>query len=484
MSGIVCLAGKNNQQLVAGALERLKHRGPRGQGIVSNGSLQLGYTVFTPGSGDSHQEFYRDQKGAALFDGFLYNGGGVPAARAVLELYREQGRKFLNLLDGIFALAVSEGDDFLLARDPFGLKPLYYGEHPDGLLFASELKALTPFCRQVHLFPPGNYYAPAEGFVPYFEFGRDIRQKGVRPAGPQEAAGLIRTLLNEAVARRLKGLPSRRPAVLLSGGLDSSCVAAVTAAQAGKIQTFSVGYQNSRDLRSARETAAWLGTEHYEYQYDEKEMKEVLPRVIYHLESFDASLVRGALANFLAARLARAHGAEFAFMGEGSDELFGGYHYLKQKDSWEAEQELQKITTGGHNIGFQRVDRMTAAHGIQCDMPFMDRELVRLAFSLPVEWKIKDGETEKWILRLAFENQLPKDIIWRRKDEFSVGAGSAEVMAEIAEKQISDDEFARERKPAEDFVLASKEELLYYRIFREYFPQPSALATLGRWQPV
>lgn len=448
----------------------------------------MGYAAFAQSAlnnpDDAGQAVYQDEKGAAVFDGFLYSGGGVPAARAVLELYREQGRKFLNLLDGIFALAVSEGDDFLLARDPFGLKPLYYGEHPDGLLFASELKALTPFCRQVYLFPPGNYYAPFEGFVPYFEFQRDIRQKGVRPAGPQEAADLIRTLLNEAVARRLKGLFSRRPAVLLSGGLDSSCVAAVAAAQAGKIQTFSVGYQNSRDLRFARETAVWLGTEHYEYQYDQKEMKEVLPRVIYYLESFDASLVRSAIANFLVARLARQHGAEFAFMGEGSDELFGGYHYLKQKDLREAEQELQKITTAGHNIGFQRVDRMTAAHNIQCDMPFMDRELIRLAFAIPVGWKIKNGESEKWILRLAFEGHLPESTVWRRKDEFSVGAGSAEVIAEIAEKQISDAEFAKERQLTEHFVLSSKEELLYYRIFREYYPQPSALATVGRWRPI
>ena len=488
MSGIVCFAGKKNQQLITGALRRLRHRGPHRQGVIDAGALQIGYTAFTQGTGnnpdDAGQEFYRDQKGAVLFDGFLYNGGGLLAARAVLELYRKRGKNFLNLLDGIFALAVSNGDDFLLARDSFGLKPLYYGEHPDGLLFASELKALAPFCRQVHLFPPGNYYTPTEGFVPYFEFERDILQKEAWPAGPQEAAGLIRTLLKEAVARRLRVLSPRSPAVLLSGGLDSSCVAAVTAAQAGKIQTFSVGYRNSRDLRFAREVAAWLGTEHYEYQYDEKEMKEVLPQVIYHLESFDASLVRGAVANFLAAKLARARGAGFAFMGEGADELFGGYHYLKHKDSREVAQELQKITTGGHNIGFQRVDRMTAAHGIQCDMPFMDRELVRLTFSLPVEWKIKAGETEKWILRLAFENQLPKDIIWRRKDEFSVGAGSAEVMAEIAEKQISDGEYVKEREPAGDFVLNSKEELLYYRIFRKYFPQPSVLATVGRWRPV
>jgi asparagine synthase (glutamine-hydrolysing) len=485
MSGLVCLAGKSNQKLISAALAYLKHRGSQQQEIFSNGFLQMGCTFFSSGAGNCQEAYYREQKGAALVDGFLYNADGVPAAQAVLDLYRREDRKFLNLLDGIFALAVIDGDDFLLARDPFGLKPLYYGEHPDGLLFASELKALTPFCWKVHLFPPGNYYTREEGFVPYFEFRRDVRPGGSRPATPQEAAGLLRTLLNEAVAKRLKVSTSRCPAVLLSGGLDSSCITAVAAAQAGKVQTFSVGCKGSRDLHFAREVAAYLGTEHFEEQYSQKEMEKILPQAIYYLESFDASLVRSALANFLAARLAHAQGAEYVLMGEGADELFGGYHYLKRKDSRKTEQELQKITEAGHNIGFQRVDRMTAAHNMQSDLPFMDREMVKLAFSLPLEWKIKDGETEKWIMRLAFtEDYLPERVVWRRKVKFSEGAGSAEVMAKIAERQISDDEFTRERKLTEDFVLASKEELLYYRIFREYFPQPSALSTVGRWQPI
>lgn len=483
MSGIVCFQGRNNEKMIARALARLKHRGPHRQEIINTATLQMGYTSFSSGPGGEEHTFYRDRDRMILFDGFLYNSNSLPVPQVILELYRKEGINFLSSLDGIFALAIKEGDRFLLARDPFGLKPLYYGEHPQGLLFASELKALAPFCQKVYFFPPGSYYSPTEGFVPYFEFQRDILRNSEQCKSPPEAAEKVRTLLNEAVGKRLK-LFTSHPAVFLSGGLDSSCVAAVTSARSGKIKTFSVGYQNSLDLRRAREVANHLGAEHYEYQCDLKEMGEVLPRVIYYLESFDASLVRGSIANFLVARLARQHGARFVFMGEGSDELFGGYHYIKQKDPCQAGQEMQKIILAGHNIGFQRVDRMTAAHHLQCDMPFMDRELIRLAFSLPVDWKIRNGETEKWILRLAYEGYLPDQIIWRRKDEFSVGAGSAEIIKEMAEKNIKDNEFERERRVAEDFVLDSKEELLYYRIFRQYFPQPSALATVGRWKPV
>lgn len=482
MSGIVCIYGTCDSKALEEALKRLNHRGPNNRRIIITEEALMGYTSFEEATGKS-QAFYQDGQGVALFDGFLYDDALYPPPQVILDLFRKEGPGFLNMLDGIFALIINNGRDFLAARDPFGLKPLYYGKRKGNLVFASELKALTPLCSEVNIFPPGTYFQPEKGFVRYFDFEREILGFP-SPVNLEEAAERLYFLLTMSVIKRLKVLGGK-PAIFLSGGLDSSCVAAVTSKQVTGLKTFSVGYQGSLDLQHARQVAAYLGSSHYEYQYSEKEMMEVLPQVIYHLESFDAPLVRGSVANFLVARLARQHQADYVFMGEGSDELFGGYHYLKKKNKVDAARELEKLTCNGYNIGFQRVDRMTAANLLQCDMPFMDKEVVRFAFSLPLEWKIheNDRKIEKWILRWAFEKQLPENIVWRNKDEFSVGAGSAEVIKEMANREISDTEFARDRYLVKDFILSSKEELFYYKIFKEFFPDRSVLATIGRWQP-
>jgi len=261
--------------------------------------------------------------------------------------------------------------------------------------------------------------------------------------------------------------------VFLSGGLDSSIIAALVAAELPQVHSFSVGMAGSRDLEYAREVARHLGTIHHEELYTTQDMLDVLPEVIYYLESFDPALVRSAVANYFLARLARRY-VIVVLSGEGADELFSGYSYLKPFGASPAlERELVDITAELHNRNLQRLDRMTMAHGLEGRVPFLDRRFVEFSFSVPIEHKLYGGETvEKWALRKAFEDMLPSAVVWRAKEKFAEGAGSARIFERLANAEISDEQFRRETGDTFEetgHLIYSKEELYYYRIFRRYF---------------
>jgi asparagine synthase (glutamine-hydrolysing) len=235
------------------------------------------------------------------------------------------------------------------------------------------------------------------------------------------------------------------------------------------LHSFSVGTAQGQDPLYARRVAEYLGTVHHEYIYTEAEMLTILPTVIYHLESCDLALVRSAIANYFVARLARDF-VKVVLVGEGADELFGGYHYLKEiPDEERLRRELLVITSRLHNSNLQRVDRMTMAHGIEGREPYLDVELIKTALAIPPALKQHNG-IEKYIVRRAFVGSLPDEILWREKEKFSRGAGSALVFEQIAEREISDGEFERERHLPNGLTLRSKEELYYYRIWRRFFP--------------
>lgn len=472
LTGIAAVCGVPDETAVRHMLSRLKHRGPQASGVLSTADAALGYT------GRDEEAIHAAREEAIVFD-------GDPAAREVkprttLATLTGEGAGGLARIHGAFALVARTRHGLIAARDRFGLKPLYYGRDGSRVFFASELKALVGICDRIAPVWPGTHYRTNIGLSPFCD-GKPNDDKSV-PASPEAAGDKLRELLIQAVRRRLPD--DRNIGIFLSGGLDSSIVAAVTTRLRGSVKTFTAGYEGSPDLRHARVTADYLGTDHTDYRYAREEMLRVLPRVIYHLESFDWSLVRSAVANYLVARLAREHGVDTILVGEGADELFGGYHYLKDKAPAKQVRELENLLRAGHNIGFQRVDRMTTAFSLDCTMPFMDQDLVRFATALPIEWKIHGPDNlEKWILRRSFSDRLPDQIIRRRKDEFSQGAGSAAVIEALAEQKISDAAFAREREPFPGRFLRSKEELYYYRIFREFFPDQSAFAAVGRWQP-
>ena len=234
-----------------------------------------------------------------------------------------------------------------------------------------------------------------------------------------------------------------------------------------------------RNIRiPARLNSYHIGSEHHEVIVTLDDMLAALPDAIYHLESFDALLIRSSVNNYLVAEKASEYvGAVFS--GEGGDELFAGYEYLKDMDTEELPDELIDITHRLQNTALQRVDRCSSAHGTMAHVGFLDPDVVEYALRIPVDLKLHDG-VEKWILREAVRDLLPEAVANRKKAKFWEGAGVQEIISDYAESRISDDEFARERALPDGSSVNTKEELMYYRIFKEHFGELEDLSWMGR----
>lgn len=465
---------------VEAMLERLGHRGPDDRGIWKSERTALGHTrlsiIDVPGG---HQPIANEDGSVQIvYNGEIYNFHKLRTqlvdrhcfktrtdTEVVVHLYEEHGPDCVAFLDGMFAFALLDGDDLFLTRDPLGVKPLYYAFLDGRLYFASEIKALLPVTDQIKEFPPGHWYHSKLGWRRYFALEAWAAKAIANPLSDTEST--LRQCLTAAVEKRL--VSDVPVGLFLSGGLDSSLVAALMKRNISELHSFSVGTPEGQDPFYAKRVATRLGTIHHERIYTEAEVIQILPKVIYHLESFDFALVRSAIANYFVAQLARRF-VKVVLVGEGSDELFGGYHYLRQlKDESELQHELVTITGQLHNSNLQRVDRMTMAHGLEGREPYLDLDLLKTALAIPAKLKQRDG-IEKWILRKAFECALPNEILWREKEKFSRGAGSALVFEQIAEREISEKEFERERTLSNGLELRSKEELYYYRVWRRFFP--------------
>lgn len=455
---------------------KLNHRG-KGHFYWRNESA----TISLAGNTSSHSGFFTDGDMVLAVDGKIqnYSADDYLYPADIAALFNAKGEAFLQDLQGSFALLIADDNDNLLAaRDNHGIKPLYWGRYKESLCFASEAKALSGLCQNIEAFPPGHCYYKGK----LYRFHK-LPQKPspVETLDLPSTAEQIKDILFDAVAIHCNGAANM--GVFLSGGLDSSILAALSCRQDTEVHTFTVGFSQSQDQFYAREVADYLGTHHHEYISDLTEIYEILPSVIYHLESFDVSLVRSAVANYLASQQAAESGVDIILMGEGADELFGGYNYLKNKNPVEQSLELNKLLAESHSMSLQRVDRMTSAYGLDVGLPFMDSRLIKLAEQIPINYKITADKTEKWILRTAFTGDLPENIIWRPKVEFSQGSGTADVLSQSIQSRISDSEFAAQKKISDKLILNSKEELYYYRIFHQYFPERELAENTCRWQP-
>ena len=271
--------------------------------------------------------------------------------------------------------------------------------------------------------------------------------------------------------------------ISLSGGLDSSIIAMLASRETKHLHSFAVGMEGSEDLIAARKMAHILGTQHYEKIYTQEEMLEVLPKVIYHLESFDPALVRSAIPNYFLAKLASQY-VKVILTGEGADEIYAGYDYLlSYRQPEELQEEMVSITAALHNTNLQRADRIPMAFGLEARVPFLDVQSVALGLSLPPNWKFHSDRPAKYLLRQAFAGDLPEEIVNRPKQKFSVGAGSSNVLAQVAEQEIDDMEFQIEmgRLLARwDYELPNKEALHYYRLLRKNFEDRWIFPTMGQ----
>ncbi|MDQ4118468.1 MAG: asparagine synthase (glutamine-hydrolyzing) [Actinomycetota bacterium] len=523
MCGIVAAFGDIEDDWRSGKFDRMlgkvSHRGPDDTGSATVGRAWLGHqrlsimdvsgghqpmadaaeTAWIVGNG----EIYNHERISAGFpDGTVRTGSDTEAA---LHAVMRDGQIAVGSLNGMFAVAMARGDDSgLVARDPVGVKPLYWlppydvdddsvpytSPDPDAtVLFASELRAFDEADRGcVESFPPGCLWSPSSGLVRY----ADAVPVEVRPARRADDPNWDDAVLDEvreaviaAVKRRM--MSDVGVGVFLSGGLDSALVAAIAAEHAranGEIlPTFAVGTEDSGDLVAARKVAAHIGSDHHETVVTAEELRGALDHAVEVIEHYDPALVRSSVPNLLLAQEASKK-VKVVLTGEGADELFAGYSYVHTDEFADPDAlhaELVRSLEQLHHLNLQRCDRTTMYYGLEAREPFLDSELVRTALSLPPEWKQRtDGRPEKALLREAFTGWLPEELLWRGKEQFGDGSGAGTVLAALArEKAAEADTRDVSRHPEHSWELRSDEEILYYSIWQKHFAGIRPDAVLG-----
>jgi asparagine synthase (glutamine-hydrolysing) len=476
MSGIAGIMSPTGKDHLTQILDKIKHRGSKEPTIwigsnAATGIMQLGNNsedagLVTTSAGERSivWDGRLTNKQALLEDLQFHNINLESDSEVALHLYEDLGTRAIGRLEGEFSLAIVEQDHFLLARDRLGIRPLYYGFYDGVLCFASEIKGLVDLVDEVLEFPLGHFLLSHWGLFPYEPYF----PKSIQLDGAIDSAERLSEYLETAVKRAIRG--KTEVGVWLSGGVDSSVVAALARPFVDRLYTFSAGVDGAPDIEYARLVAENIGAVHHERLYTLQEMQAVVENVIYHLEAFDAPLVRSSIANYLVSELTADY-VKFVLCGEGGDELFAGYAYQK---SYNSEVELtlsvQESIASLHNSALQRIDRSASAHSIGSAVPFLDPDVVRYALAVPARWKIRGPQSiEKWPLRQGLAHTLPDEIIWRGKSKFWEGAGSGEMMAEVAEIEISDEEFLAKRELGNGEQLHSKEELRYYEIFKHFY---------------
>lgn len=503
MCGIAGCIGINDKETIERMLDALGHRGPDGRGIHTHGRFVFGHTRLSIVDVAKGKQPILAKSGDAgiICNGEIYNFQAIrdrladtyrfvthSDSEVILALFREKGEDCVHDLDGMFAFALYDDDRFMLARDPIGIKPLYYGYKDDHFYFSSELGAMSlSGVPEVHEFPAGHFYTPDLGFRSYYQIPAS---KEFHLTDEKHAADLIRSTLTHAVKKRLLSDKEIHVGAFCSGGLDSSLIAALAALDIPNLHTFAVGMEDdegrqSDDLVAARMATAHIGSTHHEYIITEEEYYKVLPDVIRKLETYDPSLVRCAVPCYFTCKLAADY-VTVVLTGEGADEAFAGYHYMKRFPMAGINAESRRLIQGVHNINLQRADRMGMLFSLELRVPFFDTDLIDLGMRIAPELKIVEkGEdkVEKWILRKAFDGTglLPEEILWRTKVQYTQGAGCEHLGERLAEKEISDDDLARIRAEFPSAVINSKEAAYYFRIFREFHPQNSVLGSIGIW---
>ena len=526
--------------------QKIRHRGPDWSGIYCGGSAILAHerlSIVDPESG-RQPLFAPDKKQVLAVNGEIYNHQNIRARFAdayqfqtgsdcevILSLYREmradtdfatliyQGEdavhsricQMLEQLNGIFAFALYdvERDEFLIARDPIGVIPLYIGYDKDGkVMVASELKALEGQCDHYEPFLPGHYYySKTPGMKRYytrdwFEYATmqkkyqiDDNQKAAQQlaeAEPQEKAAVaeIHDALEASVKRQL--MSDVPYGVLLSGGLDSSVISAIaekysttrvenggeTKAYWPRLHSFAVGLKGAPDLAKARLVAEHIGTVHHEINYTIQEGLDAIRDVIYFIETYDVTTVRASTPMYLLARVIRSMGIKMVLSGEGADEVFGGYLYFhKAPDAKAFHEETVRKLGKLYMYDCLRANKSLAAWGIEGRVPFLDKEFLDVAMGMnPVLKMCPDKTIEKKVVREAFADLLPEEVAWRQKEQFSDGVGYSwiDTLKQITASAVSDEQMAH---AAERFPInppQNKEEYYYRSIFAEHFPSDSA----------
>lgn len=496
-------------QLRSQAIEmskRLRHRGPDWSGVYSSEKAILVHErLAIVGVSSGAQPLYNPEKTNILaVNGEIYNHKELAQnltadfdfqtesdCEIILALYKQKGPEFLDDLNGIFAFCLydEEQDSYLIGRDHIGIIPLYTGRDQHGNLYvASEMKALTPICSSIEEFPPGHYLYSKEGTLrPYYQ--RDWQSFDAVKNNSAKAED-VKDALEAAVKRQLMcDVPY---GVLLSGGLDSSVISAITQKFAAKrvedndasdawwpkLHSFSIGLEGSPDLAAAQVVADEIGTVHHPIIFTVQQGIDALKEVVYHLETYDVTTIRASTPMYLMSRQIKAMGIKMVLSGEGADELFGGYLYFhKAPNAQEFHEELNRKVSKLHMFDCLRANKSMAAWGVEARVPFLDKEFVDVAMRTNPDYKMcKDGRIEKHIVREAFEGYLPDSVLWRQKEQFSDGVGYSWIdsLKEHVDGQISDQDLANAQYRFPINTPDSKEAYFYREIFESHFPGDAA----------
>lgn len=489
---------------------KLRHRGPDWSGIYCGKTAILAHerlSIVDPQSG-GQPLFSPDGKLILAVNGEIYNHREIREkykdkyefrtgsdCEVILALYRDKGISFLEDLSGIFAFALydEENDDFLIARDPIGVIPLYIGFDNDGKVYcASELKALEGFCDRYEPFLPGHYYSGKEGKMTRW-YTRDWSSYDAVKDN-ETSIPLLRESLETTVRRQL--MSDVPYGVLLSGGLDSSVISAIARKYASRrietdgkneawwpqLHSFAVGLEGAPDLAKAKEVAEHIGTVHHEIHYTIQEGLDALRDVIYYIETYDVTTVRASTPMYLLARVIKSMGIKMVLSGEGADEVFGGYLYFhKAPDAKAFHEETIRKLSKLYLYDCLRANKALCAWGVEGRVPFLDKEFLDVAMRINPADKMCPGKTiEKKVVREAFADMLPESVAWRQKEQFSDGVGYSwiDTLKEYTSQAVSDEQMAH---AAERFPIntpMNKEEYFYRSIFAEYFPSDSAAASV------
>lgn len=503
MSGFAVAFGKSHRQEIEAMMQPIAHRGPSASGVHENNQVIMaqnylradgllgGENIPLPVRSESNPDLMiccDSQMGdwPELAREHNVPGGPFREERLLLTLYEKYGRDMLQYLgDTIFSFVISDGKDIFAARDLLGIKTLFYAKNNNTLYLTSELKAILKITDEVHEFLNGHYMDGSGKLTQFAELPKTPPQPTTDSV--DQMAQKVREIIEHSFDNRIYfDVPTGG---LLSGGMDSSVINFIGSkvykkkfGQEAKLNTFALGVGESNDIHSARIMAKHIDSDHHEVIIDLQQLLDALPEVIYYLEHFDPSLVRSSVANYLISKYAKEHGMEILLSGEGGDEVFCGYKYLGEIPAEDLFAKQMECIGFLHNNASLRLDRMNQCNSVRVVAPLISGELLNYALTVPPEYKQRpdgDHKIEKWIFRKAYEGLLPDSIVWRSKQEFSQGSGSANVLPQYFEGQLSDGELAEAQ--AQHPIIRSKEELYYFRLFTQHFGEGHAVNTVGQW---
>ncbi|QGX90943.1 asparagine synthase B [Tatumella sp. TA1] len=485
----------------------MRHRGPDWSGIFADDHAILAHERLSiVDVNNGAQPLYNaDRTHVLAVNGEIYNHHALrntlqdkyafqtgSDCEVILALYQEKGLDFLDDLQGMFAFILYDTvkQSWLIGRDHIGIIPLYYGHDENGNLFvASEMKALVPVCKTISEFPPGSYMSSDDHKIHRY-YQRDwMDYENVAEAVTDKTA--LKDALEESVKSHL--MSDVPYGVLLSGGLDSSIISAITKRFAAKrvedanqsdawwpqLHSFAVGLKGAPDLKAAKEVADALGTVHHEINFTVQEGLDAIKDVIYHIETYDVTTIRASTPMYLMSRKIKAMGIKMVLSGEGADEIFGGYLYFhKAPNAKEFHEENVRKLAALHMFDCARANKAMSAWGVEARVPFLDKQFLDVAMRINPADKMcgQNGKMEKHILRECFSSYLPQSVAWRQKEQFSDGVGYSWIdsLKEVASQQVTDQQLATASYRFPYNTPTSKEAYLYREIFEELFPVASA----------